>query len=169
MAKRKPAVADEAKDSRPTETVRVEADIAEMLTHISIRRKIAVSKLLSPRIRSCGYRCTQCGMTHDQHAAKYGRTLHVHRLVPRSRYTVEGCVTVCVACHGTMARGSSDVPDEAAPNRDPRETFFAPPELQEALAAFIAVSETPTDKSKLCRQALGEYLEAKGYWPRRDE
>lgn len=42
-----------------------------------------------------GYHCTECGMTNDQHKAKYGKSLDVHRLVPGSLYTVDGCVTLC--------------------------------------------------------------------------
>lgn len=40
-----------------------------------------------------GYRCVDCGK------AREGRALDVHRLVPGSAYTLEGCVTVCRGCH----------------------------------------------------------------------
>jgi hypothetical protein len=43
--------------------------------------------------------CADCGMVNKDHTAKYGRGLHVHRLVPGSRYTVEGCILVCTPCH----------------------------------------------------------------------
>jgi hypothetical protein len=50
-------------------------------------------------------------MTNDEHRATYprwksehsreqnGRSLGVHRLIPGSEYTVEGCVTLCYQCH----------------------------------------------------------------------
>jgi hypothetical protein len=51
-----------------------------------------------------GYRCTRCGMTQERHLVRLGQILHVHRIVPGSEYTVEGCVTVCIVCHGPLAR-----------------------------------------------------------------
>ena len=46
-------------------------------------------------------RCTECGMTADEHRLTYGRTLDVHRIVPGSEYTLDGCVTLCKPCHST--------------------------------------------------------------------
>jgi hypothetical protein len=60
-----------------------------------------------------GQRCTECSMTAAEHVACYGKTLHVHRLKPGSEYTVEGCVTLCIPCHGTRA-GSPPVPGNCA-------------------------------------------------------
>lgn len=51
-----------------------------------------------------GYRCTDCGMTSDEHYARYGRELEVHRLIPGSPYTIEGSVTRCKPCHGKAHR-----------------------------------------------------------------
>lgn len=56
-----------------------------------------------------GHRCTQCGLDHPSHVALYGRTLDVHRVVPGSVYTVEGCVTLCRACHGPAPRRKNGV------------------------------------------------------------
>src|SRR5262245_13340311 len=50
------------------------------------------------------YRCTECGMTVTDHLAITGRTLEVHRLVPGSPYTLEGCITLCRRCHGPKPR-----------------------------------------------------------------
>lgn len=58
-----------------------------------------------------GHRCVECGMTHKQHVARYGKTLDVHREVPGSIYTIEGCVTLCRRCHGPkpkQARGTGE-------------------------------------------------------------
>lgn len=51
-----------------------------------------------------GFRCVKCGMTNDQHKAKYGRGLQVHRKEPGSVYTIDGCVTLCVPCHAPEPR-----------------------------------------------------------------
>ncbi len=51
-----------------------------------------------------GNRCTECGMTAAQHLERYGRDLDVHRLIPGSPYTTEGCVTLCRRCHGSKPK-----------------------------------------------------------------
>lgn len=51
-----------------------------------------------------GFRCTECGMTAEEHVALHGRNLEVHRIVPGSDYTPEGCVTLCRKCHGPKPR-----------------------------------------------------------------
>ncbi len=58
--------------------------------------KITVKKRVRARD---GNRCTKCGMTAAAHLERYGRALDVHRSTPGSRYTVDGCVTVCRPCH----------------------------------------------------------------------
>jgi hypothetical protein len=62
-------------------------------------------EIVKPAVRRRdGMRCTQCGMTNDQHMDKYGWSLEVHRLTPGSPYTVEGCVTLCRKCHGRIPK-----------------------------------------------------------------
>ncbi len=53
-----------------------------------------------------GYRCTECGMTNDEHLSRYGDSLDVHRVVPGSEYNLDDgvCVTLCVLCHGPKPR-----------------------------------------------------------------
>jgi hypothetical protein len=46
-----------------------------------------------------GYACTKCGMSNRKCQTTYGRSLHVHRIVPGSRYTVDGCTSLCRRCH----------------------------------------------------------------------
>jgi 5-methylcytosine-specific restriction endonuclease McrA len=46
-----------------------------------------------------GQRCAECGMTAADHLARSGATLHVHRIVPGSVYSLPGCVTLCSRCH----------------------------------------------------------------------
>lgn len=51
-----------------------------------------------------GYKCTQCGMKQKEHIYWFDKQLDVHRLVPGSPYTVDGCVTLCRPCHGPKVR-----------------------------------------------------------------
>ncbi len=51
-----------------------------------------------------GHECVDCGKTQEEHIAERGKILHVHRLKPGSKYTVRGCVTTCVPCHGARHR-----------------------------------------------------------------
>lgn len=48
--------------------------------------------------------CAECGMTHEQHLALYGRRMDVHRIEPGSVYSVEGCRALCKKCHGPMPK-----------------------------------------------------------------
>jgi hypothetical protein len=50
------------------------------------------------------YKCVRCGMTNDEHQEKNGKSLDVHRVIPGSYYDVQGCVTLCRACHGKMPK-----------------------------------------------------------------
>jgi 5-methylcytosine-specific restriction endonuclease McrA len=61
-----------------------------------------------------GNRCRDCGMTGKEHLAKWGKALHVHRIKPGSRYTVAGCMTLCVRCHGRYPRRSINARQLAA-------------------------------------------------------
>lgn len=50
------------------------------------------------------YKCTECGMTNFEHVLETNRSLEVHRLVPGSKYSIDGCVTLCRKCHGPKPR-----------------------------------------------------------------
>jgi 5-methylcytosine-specific restriction endonuclease McrA len=53
-----------------------------------------------------GYRCTKCGITEQEHKDRYGvKSLHVHRLVPGSLYSLKGCISLCCVCHGMEPNG----------------------------------------------------------------
>ncbi|TXH55096.1 MAG: HNH endonuclease [Desulfurellales bacterium] len=56
-----------------------------------------------------GLRCRDCGMTNDEHLVKYGKALHVHRLIPGSMYEEDHCVTLCYACHGPKPKKPEDL------------------------------------------------------------
>lgn len=53
-----------------------------------------------------GNKCVDCDLNNFDHLVIFGRGLHVHRLVPESPYTVEGCVTLCTPCHA-MRHGAT--------------------------------------------------------------
>lgn len=95
------------------------------------------------------YRCTECGMTHQQHVEKHGTTLHVHRLVPGSIYTLEGCITLCFTCHASKPRS----PRGKARNG----LVLLPKPLYNQIAALAKKHHRPI--SWECRRAIEEHLE----------
>ncbi len=61
-----------------------------------------------------GHACTKCNMTEAEHRELFGTDLHVHRLLPGSVYTLDGCVTLCMPCHGPEPRLGAHEMDLAA-------------------------------------------------------
>jgi hypothetical protein len=118
-----------------------------------------IKSLVRERDRLC---CTICGMTADEHLAHFGHTLHVHRLVPGSLYTVEGGITLCKPCHGTMPRRENGTPDLAS--LTPRVVFYLPEDLLAALDEEAEANDR-TRTSEIIR-ALRSHLRAAGRWPR---
>ena len=105
-----------------------------------------------------GHRCTECGMTEGQHYARYGRGLHVHRIIPGSAYTLAGCVTLCYACHGPKPK----LP--AGQGARPAMTVALMP--HDLHAAFVRFAhESRQTKTAVIISALKQYLGARGYWP----
>ena len=51
-----------------------------------------------------GYHCLACCMDQATHKKRYGRILEVHRIVPRSDYSLKRgqCVTLCIVCHDAL-------------------------------------------------------------------
>jgi hypothetical protein len=108
-----------------------------------------------------GHRCTQCGMTARRHRRRYGRTLHVHRLLPGGPYTLEGCVTLCVRCHGDKPKSPvGSVPSQC---QHPRLAFHLPADF---LAFIDSVAEElgRTRTTEVVRR-LKEAYQAAGLWP----
>ena len=111
-----------------------------------------------------GYRCTRCGMTHEEHVARYGKTLDVHRVVPGSVYTEPACVTLCRKCHGPQPRC-------------PRGCGWPPKliidtEEDVRLAVKLAANKADVGLSELVNEILRKALaaeieDAKKYVPRR--
>jgi hypothetical protein len=50
-------------------------------------------------VRARDGRCTECGMSNEEHVSLCGKQLHVHRVQPGSPYSLEGCVSLCKNCH----------------------------------------------------------------------
>jgi hypothetical protein len=71
---------------------------------------LAVKAAVRERDNHC---CAECGLTADEHYERYGQGLAVHRVVPGSAYTVQGCVTLCRACHKGKPK-SEPIPGNAA-------------------------------------------------------
>jgi 5-methylcytosine-specific restriction endonuclease McrA len=97
--------------------------------------------------------CTQCGVDNADHLELHGKSLHVHRLIPGSEYSVEGCVTLCIDCHGPQPKseyGSRNVIKI-------RPALFA--QLR-ALADYNC-----TTAAQEANRLLREALEKLGYWP----
>lgn len=68
------------------------------------------------------YACVHCGMTSDEHISIYNRQLDVHRKMPGSLYSLDGCETVCKACHGGLPKrkpGATDLAWEIIGEREP--------------------------------------------------
>jgi hypothetical protein len=98
-------------------------------------------------------------MTNEQSFARYGRTLDVHRLVPGSKYTLAGSVTLCRLCHARQPK--------CATNSDPHAGYLLPArvskELYDVLRAYAR--EQRRSVSQVVVMLLEEALAAEGLWP----
>jgi hypothetical protein len=63
-----------------------------------------------------GFRCTKCGVPNETYRRLCGRQLEVHRKVPGSAYTLDGCVTLCQPCHGPEPRRKPRQKQEEEPH-----------------------------------------------------
>jgi hypothetical protein len=104
-----------------------------------------------------GHCCVDCGMTTAEHMTRYGRRLDVHRKQPGSRYTVDGCETVCKRCHR-----HKPVSRRRVPTGKPF-MFRVPPAMREALESL-----TERNASTLTSEivtAIRTSLTESGLWP----
>jgi 5-methylcytosine-specific restriction endonuclease McrA len=104
-----------------------------------------------------GYRCTRCGMTNEDHIRDHGRSLDVHRIVPGSAYTLEGCETVCRACHSKMPRR-----DWGTVERTHRHFRFSG-EFARLIREYAKKKEESINS--VFGQALTEFLRSRDFWP----
>jgi hypothetical protein len=120
--------------------------------------------VITPDIKSLvrerdGMCCTKCGMTNAEHLEEHGQSLHVHRTQPGSLYTLEGCVTLCVSCHGPEPKRASG----EGPSAEGKRFVRLAPDVFAAMKAVALEGNRPLTRE--VRQALIEYLERKGMWP----
>lgn len=104
-------------------------------------------------------------MTSEQHQEVYARELDVHRIVPGSLYTVEGCVTLCRSCHGPQPRRKKGQPDLANGDRHrhPLVSFRPDHGIRHALQRLA--DQQRRSLSQMAVLLLEEALAAKGLWP----
>jgi hypothetical protein len=102
-----------------------------------------------------GHRCTNCGMTDQQHKATFGGSLEVHRISPGSPYTVNGSVTLCKPCHGPKPK--------SPPGSPLGKTFILPDELNSRLRE-LARRHRRKLKVELSI-AVEQYLARHNLWP----
>jgi len=114
-----------------------------------------------------GYRCVECSLSAREHVRLTKKTLEVHRVVPGSRYTVKGCVTLCRKCHDKMPSREPGAPDFASSDGRVIITLQVVPELAAALRLF-AKQQRRTIQATFTL-ALEKHLRAEGLWPPPDE
>ncbi len=98
-----------------------------------------------------GHRCTIC--------ERSGIRLDVHRLSPRSEYSVDGCVTLCKHCHGKQPKS----PYRSGHFNGTRRIVF----LKERLAIQLdaLADANASDLMQEVNRAVREMLEREGKWP----
>ncbi len=105
------------------------------------------------------YRCVECGMTAQEHLEQFDRNLEVHRVVPGSVYTVDGCITLCRICHNgkpKSPRGSK--------------LGWRMVRIRRIFLPFVeqAIEENSQTLTEWVNQAVREQLERDGLWPPKD-
>jgi hypothetical protein len=109
--------------------------------------------------RRDGYRCTQCGVTNLTYLAVTGRSLDVHRIVPGSEYTLDGCVTLCRKCHGPKPRRPHHY--SPPPGEGRKYVIYLKPELAATLRAYVDEHEKAVQK--VIARAIRQFLEREGH------
>lgn len=115
-----------------------------------------------------GYKCTECGMTNFEHILTTGRSLEAHRLVPGSKYTVEGCVTLCRKCHG---------PKDKSPRlttfSERKNAYWFPVSVDSRLKRLVDEFAEKNDPQFTVRavveSALKAFFRSKGKWTDADD
>jgi hypothetical protein len=73
--------------------------VDELLKEKEMRKEPTVKQEIR---KACKNRCFYCGMTKREHIRRFGRN---HRLVAKSRYSLEGCKLFCRPCHQLRIHG----------------------------------------------------------------
>lgn len=114
-------------------------------------------------------KCVDCGMTRTEHLDKYKRDIQVHRNVPGSEYSVDGCVTVCVKCHGRRHRLPKNVDKPRPPSRDKTNYLAVPKEWYELLEEYAkerSDADTTHSVAWAGRVAIRKFLVEIGKFPK---
>ncbi len=125
-----------------------------------------ILKLKADIRRRDGFRCTKCGMTNAEHLATRGKQLEVHRLIPNSPYTAEGCVTLCKRCHSQQPRCC--LVKQGRPSRGILTAslyVYLHQSLADALEDYVASSDPQVSKTAAVESSLKLFLEQVGRWP----
>lgn len=124
------------------------------MTAVAILPANKVKRAVRKRDR---YRCTECGMTSQEHLELYDRLLEVHRINPGSVYTVKGCVTLCRDCHylkPKSARGSAAFVVRYGANL----TVWIDPDLKKQLVELVRTHKPKTTLTGIVEVALARYF-----------
>jgi hypothetical protein len=118
-----------------------------------------------------GYRCVECGMTAEDHVEKFGKTLSVHRLIPGSEYTVEGCKTYCLPCHTEehrrlAAMGVRSIGQRERVRKPARPTKLLRVSLDSEKDFYLRAlaARFYTTKSAILTRAIVEAARERGLW-----
>lgn len=142
---------NQTSDSRASKEEQLVASVSantEELTELEIKAVVR---------RRDGMRCTDCGISNKEHIALTSRQLDVHRLVPGSPYSINGCVTLCRSCHGSKPKSPKGSNPNSTMNVRVSEN------LHSALCS-LANSERRT-KTRMAYLLLEDALRQRGLWP----
>lgn len=109
------------------------------------------------------FKCCDCGMSSKAHIAKYSKQLEVHRLNPGSRYTVNGCIALCVKCHR--------IRDAKIRGKKPKGwSVFAPVNslLRRSFENYQESLEYNPPLARVVERALREFFTREGVYPPKD-
>lgn len=120
-------------------------------------RRLTASEVRTIVRHRDGYQCRLCGMTARSHWKRYRRKLDVHRLVPGSRYTIRGCITVCRPCHGPLPKSSSKSRPGGGQRGAPVSVYLSP-ELNIALERYMASLRPCPSLSGIVAASLEDFL-----------
>jgi hypothetical protein len=115
-----------------------------------------------------GYRCTSCGMSAVEHVRRYGKNLDVHRIVPGSKYSLSGCVTLCRKCHGPQPRRERGHRINSGDGEPVKLLMKLSRHVADWLGAYVEATRPRPTKRAVVEDALENYFRQKGF-PHPDE
>jgi 5-methylcytosine-specific restriction endonuclease McrA len=108
-----------------------------------------------------GLACTLCGLSNADHLSLYSRQLEVHRVVPRSAYSIDPgvCITTCRPCHRKLPKAPPGTPD---PYQTPLAVLL-PADAHRQLKKLAEREKRPVNWQ--LRLIVEDALQAAGLWP----